>query len=134
MPLTFGEPFPGLIEASASVISIFRLITFLTLATKYGVHSQREEGGQRERVRCLHLLSDKHVTTLHKFVANASNKEYFEKKREDILRSRAVYVSFKKECCNTAVRSLGMYYVVSRYLGVLLRCIKPFPSLLFLHF
>ena len=82
MPLTFGEPFPGLIEASASVISIFRLITFLTLATKYGVHSQREEGGQRERVRCLHLLSDKHVTTLHKFVANASNKEYFEKKEK----------------------------------------------------
>ena len=53
----------------------FSSITFLTLATKYGVHSQREKGGQRERGRCLHLLSDKHVTTLHKFVATASNKE-----------------------------------------------------------
>ena len=83
MPLTFREPFLGLIEATASVISIFRLITFLTLATKYGVHSQREEGGQRERERYLHLLADENVTTLHTSVATASNKELLEKKSAD---------------------------------------------------
>ena len=62
MPLTFGEPFPGLIEASASVISIFRLITFLTLATKYGVHSQREErerGGHKGKGRSWRRLTAK---------------------------------------------------------------------------